>query len=175
MKDLDISLNDLKQLTKWVKESGDIRELSLSCNGLDFFISRNENTNRDVTSQAPVAPMPAPVASSSSSQEKIEVKDSVSVPIESPAAPACEVTVGENEVLIKAPMVGTFYKSPKPGAPAFVEVGQQVSPKSIVCIIEVMKLMNNLEAKVDGRIKEIYVEDQQPVEFGQPIMLIEKV
>ena len=71
-------------------------------------------------------------------------------------------------------MVGTFYKSPKPGAPAFVEVGQEVTSKTIVCIIEVMKLMNNLEAKVNGRVKEIYVEDQQPVEFGQPIMLIEK-
>jgi len=82
--------------------------------------------------------------------------------------------VADNEHLITAPMVGTFYMSPKPGAPAFVEIGQQVEPKSVVCIIEVMKLMNNLEAKVNGRVKEIYVEDQQPVEYGQPIMLIEK-
>jgi acetyl-CoA carboxylase biotin carboxyl carrier protein len=82
--------------------------------------------------------------------------------------------VGENEHLITAPMVGTFYMSPKPGAPAFVEIGQSVESKSVVCIIEVMKLMNNLEAKVNGRVKEIYVEDQQPVEYGQPIMLIEK-
>ena len=82
-------------------------------------------------------------------------------------------SVGENEHLITAPMVGTFYKSPKPGAPAFVEVGQEVTSKTIVCIIEVMKLMNNLEAKVNGRVKEIYVEDQQPVEFGQTIATLD--
>ncbi|GHE22655.1 acetyl-CoA carboxylase biotin carboxyl carrier protein [Halomonas urumqiensis] len=173
MKNLDVSLNDLKQLTQWVKESSDIRELSLSYDGIELFISRNENTRRNAVSEATAAP--SAVTSNGGIQNQTEIKEPVSAPVESPAASPAEVTAGENEVLIKAPMVGTFYKSPKPGAPAFVEVGQQVKPKSIVCIIEVMKLMNNLEAKVDGRIKEIYVEDQQPVEFGQPIMLIEKV
>lgn len=172
MKNLDVSLDDLKQLTKWVKESSDIRELSLSYDGVQLFISRNESTHRHVTPEAMVAPVP--VTSNTGMQKSNEIKETESAAAVNPAASKSDVSVGENEVLIKAPMVGTFYKSPKPGAPAFVEVGQQVKPKSIVCIIEVMKLMNNLEAKVDGRIKEVYVEDQQPVEFGQPIMLIEK-
>ncbi|XUO82814.1 acetyl-CoA carboxylase biotin carboxyl carrier protein [Halomonas sp. KM007] len=173
MNDLNINLNDLKQLTKWVKESSDIRELSLSYNGLELFISRNENTQRSAVSEAPVA---TPVVPSKANETKeVEAKEPVSVaPTETKASSKDDISIGENEHLITAPMVGTFYKSPKPGAAAFVEVGQKVTPKTIVCIIEVMKLMNNLEAKVDGRIKEIYVEDQQPVEFGQPIMLIEK-
>mgnify|MGYP003645139383 FL=1 len=172
MKDFDISLNDLKQLTKWVKESSDIRELSLSYNGLELFISRNESTQRSVSSDAAgtsVTTAPAP-----SKQEKPELNKPTTAPTVSKSSPTADVSVAENEHLITAPMVGTFYMSPKPGAPAFVEIGQQVEPKSVVCIIEVMKLMNNLEAKVNGRVKEIYVEDQQPVEYGQPIMLIEK-
>lgn len=170
MKDLDISLHDLKQLTQWVKESSDIRELSLSYNGLELFISRNENT-RAAVSEAPVAPTavaPAPV------EQENTLNKQASIPTESKASSPTDISAGENEHLITAPMVGTFYMSPKPGDPAFVEVGQSVEPKSVVCIIEVMKLMNNLEAKVNGRVKEIYVEDQQPVEYGQPIMLIEK-
>lgn len=173
MNDLNITLNDLKQLTKWVKESNDIRELSLSYNGLELFISRNENTHRPAVSETPVA-LPA-AAPKTNTSKKVEVNEAVSVvPTETKGSSEKDISVGENEHLITAPMVGTFYKSPKPGAPAFVEVGQEVTSKTIVCIIEVMKLMNNLEAKVNGRVKEIYVEDQQPVEFGQPIMLIEK-
>ena len=172
MKDFDISLNDLKQLTKWVKESSDIRELSLSYNGLELFISRNENTQRSVSSDS--AGSPTTTASAPSKQEKAELKKPTTTATVSKSSPTADVSVADNEHLITAPMVGTFYMSPKPGAPAFVEIGQQVEPKSVVCIIEVMKLMNNLEAKVNGRVKEIYVEDQQPVEYGQPIMLIEK-
>ncbi|MEA2119065.1 acetyl-CoA carboxylase biotin carboxyl carrier protein [Halovibrio sp. HP20-50] len=172
MKDFDISLNDLKQLTKWVKESSDIRELSLSYNGLELFISRNENTQRTAPNQA--SSTPATVESAAINDVKTELNKPASVATESKSSKTPDISVGEDEHLITAPMVGTFYMSPKPGAPAFVEVGQQVEPKSVVCIIEVMKLMNNLEAKVNGRVKEIYVEDQQPVEYGQPIMLIEK-
>lgn len=172
MKDFDINLNDLKQLTKWVKESSDIRELSLSYNGLELFISRNENTQRTLSTEAALTP--APVATTPVNNEKTDSTKPASIATESKSSSTADITVGENEHLITAPMVGTFYMSPKPGAPAFVDIGQQVEPKSVVCIIEVMKLMNNLEAKVNGRVKKIYVEDQQPVEYGQPIMLIEK-
>ena len=75
--------------------------------------------------------------------------------------------------VLKSPMVGTFYRAPSPGAPAFVEVGQGVSKGQTLCIIEAMKLLNEIEADVAGTIKAILVENGQPVEYGQPLFLIE--
>jgi acetyl-CoA carboxylase biotin carboxyl carrier protein len=74
---------------------------------------------------------------------------------------------------VKAPMVGTFYRAPSPGAPPFVEVGDRVQPDSVVCIIEVMKLMNTIHAETAGIVREIRVENSQPVEFGQVLLVIE--
>jgi acetyl-CoA carboxylase biotin carboxyl carrier protein len=74
---------------------------------------------------------------------------------------------------LKSPMVGTFYRSPSPGAPAFAEVGQSVSKGQTLCIIEAMKLLNEIESDVAGMVKAILVENGQPVEYGQPLFLIE--
>ncbi len=76
-------------------------------------------------------------------------------------------------VAIKAPLVGTFYRAPAPGAPPFVEVGDEVTPKTIVCIIEAMKVMNEIEAGVSGKIVKVLVENAQPVEYGQELFLVE--
>jgi len=74
---------------------------------------------------------------------------------------------------LKSPMVGTFYRAPSPGAPPFVEVGQSVSKGQTLCIIEAMKLLNEIESDVSGTVKAILVENGQPVEYGQPLFLIE--
>jgi acetyl-CoA carboxylase biotin carboxyl carrier protein len=74
---------------------------------------------------------------------------------------------------LKSPMVGTFYRAPSPGAPTFVEVGQSVSKGQTLCIIEAMKLLNEIESDVAGTVKAILVENGQPVEYGQPLFLIE--
>ena len=74
---------------------------------------------------------------------------------------------------LKSPMVGTFYRAPSPGAPAFVEVGQAVSKGQTLCIIEAMKLLNEIEADVSGTVKAILVENGQPVEYGQALCLID--
>jgi acetyl-CoA carboxylase biotin carboxyl carrier protein len=84
-------------------------------------------------------------------------------------APAPEELKG---TLVKSPMVGTFYRSPSPGAKAFIEVGQQVKPGDTLCIIEAMKLLNEIEAEVAGEIKEVLVENGQAVEYGQPLFVI---
>jgi len=76
-------------------------------------------------------------------------------------------------VEVKSPMVGTFYRAPSPEASPFVEVGQIIEPGQVVCIIEAMKLMNEIKAEVRGKILEILVDNAEPVEFGQPIFLIE--
>jgi len=76
-------------------------------------------------------------------------------------------------IAIKAPLVGTFYRAPAPGAPPFVDVGDEVTPKTIVCIIEAMKVMNEIEAGVSGKIVKVLVENAQPVEYGQELFLVE--
>ena len=94
------------------------------------------------------------------------------------AAPAAGAAGGapardENVVEITSPMVGTFYRSPSPEAPPYVEVGSQVRKGQTLCILEAMKLMNEMEAEIDGTIRAVLVENTDPVEFGQPLFLIE--
>jgi len=82
-------------------------------------------------------------------------------------------TTSDNYIEIKSPMVGTFYRSPSPEKPAYVQVGEMVEKDSIVCIIEAMKLFNEIEAEVSGKIVKVLVEDAQPVEYEQPLYLVE--
>ena len=85
---------------------------------------------------------------------------------------ALPLTEPEGHV-VKSPMVGTFYRSPSPGAASFIELGQAVKPGDTLCIIEAMKLLNEIEAEVGGTVKQILVENGQPVEYGQPLFIIE--
>ena len=97
-------------------------------------------------------------------------------PAAAPAAPAAAAAEPErpaNWYAVKAPMVGTFYAAPQPGAPAFVKVGDEVAAGETLCIVEAMKLMNEISAPEMGTIREICVEDSEPVEFGTPLFWIE--
>jgi acetyl-CoA carboxylase biotin carboxyl carrier protein len=87
-----------------------------------------------------------------------------------PAAPMAQVTI--NEVDIKSPMIGTFYRAPSPESGAYVEVGMEVNPDTVVCIIEAMKVMNEIKAEAKGVITQVMVENAKPVEFGQPLFKI---
>jgi acetyl-CoA carboxylase biotin carboxyl carrier protein len=93
------------------------------------------------------------------------------VPVMQPPAAAAAPAVPQGNV-VKSPMVGTFYRSPGPGKPAFVEVGQAVKSDQTVCIIEAMKLLNEIECGFEGTISEILVENGQPVEYGQPLFVV---
>ena len=88
------------------------------------------------------------------------------------APAAAETPTGQEGHVVKAPMVGTFYRSPSPDAKAFVEVGQAVKEGETICIIEAMKLMNEIEADASGLVKAILVENGQPVEYGQPLFIL---
>jgi len=90
----------------------------------------------------------------------------------SAAAPAT-AAAPSNLIEIKSPMVGTFYRSPEPGVDPYVKVGSRVTPGQTLCIIEAMKIMNEIESEVTGRVREILVEDSQPVEFGQVLFRVE--
>ncbi len=100
----------------------------------------------------------------------------LSQPTAAPAAPGPAAAAAPAEItghLVKSPMVGTFYRSPSPGAKAFVEVGDTVKSGDTICIIEAMKLLNEIEADKDGVIKAILVDNGQPVEYGEPLVLID--
>jgi acetyl-CoA carboxylase biotin carboxyl carrier protein len=90
-----------------------------------------------------------------------------------PQAPAKKEEQAKNLVEVKSPMIGTFYRSPAPEAQPFVEVGQNIEPGQVVCIIEAMKLMNEIKSEIKGKIVEVLAENGHPVEFGQPLFLIE--
>ena len=102
----------------------------------------------------------------------------VPVPVHAPVAPAAPEAAPAPRAeipghVVKSPMVGTFYRSPSPGAKPFVEVGDTVKSGDTICIIEAMKLLNEIECDKDGVIKAIFVENGQPVEYGEPLVLID--
>lgn len=150
-----MDLRKLKTLIDLVQQSG-IAELE---------ITEGEEKVRISRFGAPGAPMmmPQPMAMPASAMP-IEIAE--------PAAEAAAPAEAESHA-VKSPMVGTFYRSATPGAKPFVEVGQSVKTGDTVCIIEAMKLLNEIEADRDGVIKAILVENGQPVEYGQPLFVID--
>jgi len=149
-----MDLRKLKTLIDLVAESG-IAELE---------ITEGEGKVRIVKfSQAvqPVAYAPAPQYAPPAAAD--------AVPAAAPAAPVPAAPVGHT---VKAPMVGTFYRAPNPSSPSFVEIGQTVKEGEPLCIIEAMKLLNEIEADKSGVIKEILVQNGEPVEYGQPLFVI---
>jgi len=91
-------------------------------------------------------------------------------PVSAPPPPAAPAATGEIE--IKSPMIGTFYRAPTPEAASYVEIGGEVTPETVICIIEAMKVMNEIKAEVKGVITQVLVENAKPVEFGQPLFKV---
>ncbi|HLU01395.1 MAG TPA: acetyl-CoA carboxylase biotin carboxyl carrier protein [Advenella sp.] len=148
-----MDLRKLKTLIDLVAESG-IAELEITEGEGKVRIVKFSQTLQPV---APAQPQPAPVAAAAPAA-------TAAAPAAAPAAPAGHV--------VKSPMVGTFYRAPNPSSPPFVEVGATVAEGDALCIIEAMKLLNEIEADKSGVIREILVENGEPVEFGQPLFVI---
>ena len=146
-----MDLRKLKKLIDLVEESG-IAEIEVTEGEEKVRITRT------TAAAAPIYAAPAPAAAA---------------PVAAPAAPAAAPAARDLSNAQKSPMVGTFYRAPGPNAAAFVEVGQQVKAGDTLCIIEAMKLMNEIEAEKSGVVKEILVENGTPVEYGEPLFIIE--
>ena len=122
---------------------------------------------------------PAPVSVMAPAAAPVALAAPVAAPIPAPAAPAAPAAKAAEKApekpghLVSSPFVGTFYRAPSPDSPAFVDVGSVVKKGQVLCIVEAMKLMNEIEAEVDGRIAEIYVLNATPVEFGEKLFRIE--
>ena len=156
-----MDLRKLKKLIDLVEESG-IAEIEVTEGEEKVRITRSVAAPAMQTVYATAAPVqaaPAPVAA-------------LAQPA-APAAPAPAPAARDLSNAQKSPMVGTFYRAASPSTPAFVEVGQTVKAGDTLCIIEAMKLMNEIEAEKSGVVKEILVENGQPVEFGEPLIIIE--
>jgi acetyl-CoA carboxylase biotin carboxyl carrier protein len=149
-----MDLRKLKKLIDLVQESG-IAELEITEGEEKVKIVKGGAVSV-MTAAAPAA-APAPAAA-------MEAKPA--------ATPPAEPTAGQEGHVVKAPMVGTFYRSPSPDAKPFVEVGQSVKEGDTICIIEAMKLMNEIEADASGVVKAVLVENGQPVEYGQPLFIL---
>jgi len=155
---------DIKQIHELVKlvNKSNIGELSVEKDGFKITIKQKKEATQHFASpmiqQAPqLQPMTLPsVASEKTSESK-----------------ATESPKTENYLTIKSPMIGTFYRQQGPGKPLFVSVGDEVEVGQVVCIIEAMKLFNEIESEVAGKIVKVLVEDASPVEFDQPLFLVE--
>ncbi|WP_434630159.1 acetyl-CoA carboxylase biotin carboxyl carrier protein [Chromobacterium sp. CV08] len=153
-----MDLRKLKKLIDLVEESG-IAELEVTEGEEKVRITRVSANQQ----QAYVQPM-----------AQMYAAPTAAAPVAAPAAAAEAAPAAANDKnAMKSPMVGTFYRSPSPGAKSFIEVGQSVNAGDTLCIIEAMKLMNEIEADRSGVVKAILVEDGQPVEYGEPLFVIE--
>jgi acetyl-CoA carboxylase biotin carboxyl carrier protein len=154
-----MDLRKLKKLIDLVQESG-IGEIEITEGEEKVRISR----------QAPGGPV---IMAAPSMQPMAYIGSATGPSANVPEAAAAAAPPEPKGHHLKSPMVGTFYRAPSPGAPSFVDIGQSVTKGQTLCIIEAMKLLNEIESDVSGTIKAILVENGQPVEYGQPLFLIE--
>jgi acetyl-CoA carboxylase biotin carboxyl carrier protein len=154
---MELDHDQLRQLLALLADS-DIQELKLEGDDFRLEVRRNLPQPAPALIAAPAAAVPPPAPA-----------PPVAAP---PVPPPASASARSDLQAITAPMVGTFYRSPAPGEPAFVDVGSRVTPGQPVCILEAMKLMNELESEVAGEVVEILVENGTPVEFGQVLMRI---
>ncbi len=151
-----MDIRKVKKLIELLEESG-ISEIEIKEGEESVRISRAIST--------PMMAAPAPVAQVAMPQAP------AALPMGMAAEPVPEIEEG---TVINSPMVGTYYASPSPGSPAFVSIGQSVKPGDTICIVEAMKILNQIECEITGTIKKMLVEDGQPVEFGQPLMVVDE-
>lgn len=160
-----MDLKEIQNLIKFVSKSG-VNEVKLEAEDFKITIKTGANaTETTIVHQAPMPAMPqAPVAA-------VPAPAPVSAaPVEA-AAPVVEES--SNLIEVTSPIIGTFYRRPSPDKPNFVEVGDSIQAGSVVCIIEAMKLFNEIESEVSGKIVKVLVDESSPVEFGQPLFLVD--
>lgn len=158
-----MELKEIQALIKFVSESG-VDEVELEKKDFKLSIKKAAPTilqapaaqPQIIHAALPAAPVAAPAAPKA----------------EEPAAPAAPAK-SSNTITIKSPMIGTFYRSASPDKPAFVNVGDEIAPGKVVCIVEAMKLFNEIESEISGRIVRVLVDNAQPVEYDQPLFEVE--
>ncbi len=164
---------DFKQIQELIKmiNKSNIGELTIEEKGFKLTIRQKEEAPQHVFASTPQI---TPVYSSPITQPAQPSALPAASPAASPdKAKTAADTATDNLVTIKSPMIGTFYRSSSPGKPPFVEVGDEVTAGKVVCIIEAMKLFNEIESEIKGRIVKVLADDASPVEYDQPLFLVD--
>lgn len=171
MAERDLTYEDLLRILQLVESSSQFAEFHLKYGDIEIDLRKHSATPGEPRGHetAPARPASAPAARPAAPPASPPAPAAA----ESLVAPKPAAAIPEGMVVIEAPMVGTFYRAPEPGAKPFVEAGQRVAPDTVVCIIEVMKLMNSIPARHAGVVTQILVSDGEAVEFGQPLMVID--
>jgi len=153
-----MDLKEIQNLIKFVAKSG-ANEVSLEMDDIKITIKTGPGETiyaaAPVMQAAPVQQLAAPVAAPASAEAKKEEEED------------------SKYITVKSPMIGTFYRSPSPDKPVFIEVGSVIKPGDTTCIIEAMKLFNEIESEVSGKVVKILVDDSTPVEYDQPLYLVD--
>ncbi|MBP5982450.1 MAG: acetyl-CoA carboxylase biotin carboxyl carrier protein [Fluviicola sp.] len=156
-----MNLNEIQDLIKFVAKSG-VTEVEIEQKDFKITIkSEKQKADAPIYVQA-TAPAAAPIAAPAAAP---------AAPVATPAAPA--VSEDDKYIVVKSPMIGTFYRSAGPDKDAFVSVGQTINKGDTVCIIEAMKLFNEIESELSGKIVKVLVDDATPVEYDQPLFLVD--
>lgn len=161
-----MNLTEIQDLIKFVSKSG-VSEVEIEQKDFKIIIKAEHKTKKEehtVYVQAPVA------------QAAPAVATPVSIPAAAPVAEAPKAAAPSEDakyVTIKSPMIGTFYRSSSPDKPAFANVGDSIGKGQVVCIIEAMKLFNDIESEISGKIVKVLVDDASPVEYDQPLFLVD--
>jgi len=149
-----MEIKDIRRIVEMMKVN-DLTEFSIKDNGFELAMKRGNGDAQVIYAAPGVAPVAAPAAF--------------------PAAPAAAPAEDEDDGLVEipSPIVGTFYRKPAPDADNFVSEGSEITPDTVVCIVEAMKVMNEIKAEIKGTIKKILVDDATPVQYGQPLFLVD--
>ncbi|GAA4305591.1 acetyl-CoA carboxylase biotin carboxyl carrier protein [Aestuariibaculum suncheonense] len=159
-----MDIKEIQNLIKFVAKSG-ASEVKLEMDDIKITIK----TGSEEATTVQYAPMPAAQIPQVAAQAPAQVAEAAPAAA-TPAAPAAE---DSKYITIKSPIIGTFYRKPAPDKPLFVEVGQTIAEGDVLCIIEAMKLFNEIESEVSGKVVKILVDDSSPVEFDQPLFLVD--
>lgn len=160
-----MDIKEIQNLIKFVAKSG-ASEVKLEMDDVKITIRTGAEGKSESTTYVQQIPMGQPVAQAPAAP----------APAATPAAPAAETPEAEDDskyITIKSPIIGTFYRKPSPDKPVFVEVGSSIGEGDVLCVIEAMKLFNEIESEVSGKIVKILVDDSSPVEFDQPLFLVD--
>lgn len=163
-----LPIMDFKQIQELIKivNKSNIGELSIEEKDFKITIKQKEDAVQTVVAA------PQAVYAPAAAHHHAPVATPQAAPAAGPAAKSSDIKA-DNLITIKSPMIGTFYRKSSPDKPSFVEVGDDVAPGKVVCIIEAMKLFNEIESEISGKIVKILVDDASPVEYDQPLFLVE--
>ncbi len=162
-----MDLKDIQNLIKFVAKSG-ASEVKLETDDVKITIKTGTGEDKADTTYVQQIPVNQPII------QHVPTAQSAPIQTDANVAPTSEASAEDSKyITIKSPIIGTFYRKPAPDKPLFVEVGSKISQGDVLCVIEAMKLFNEIESEVSGKIIKVLVDDSSPVEFDQPLFLVD--